>query len=127
MPNFTGLSQSDFDGQPNMLWEMQYEHPHDECKHALPGDWEFGGPTGQDPRSDPRWWPTTYTYLDRNLRRAYISQEPFCDHVALGSFLAKVRNRLPEHLWPFYVHALRPGQDKPDVIYADMEGALSAA
>lgn len=119
------VTQWDFDGQPDMLWEMNYEVGNDECRHTLPAGWEFAGPTEQDPRADRRWWPTTYTYLDRNLRKRYVSQEPFCDHVALGSFMQKVQGRLPEHLHPFYVWAMRPGQDKPDVIFANPEGALA--
>lgn len=63
--------------------ECRFEPPH---THEWPDDWEFGGATGQDPRSDPRWRPTTYVYLDEGLHRVHLTQTPLCDDQAIDEF-----------------------------------------
>lgn len=60
-----------------------YEPQH---VHELPPDWEFGGPTGLDPRADPRWRPDVYTYFDDRLFPIHLTTVPFCDDEAIDNF-----------------------------------------
>ncbi len=104
-----------------MLWEMSYEGT-EECKHSLPGDWQFGGATEEDPRTDPRWQPVTYTYLDRNLRSLTITQVPRCDHEAMGSHRELIDSRNPGR-HTHYIMAAYPGAPKAEPIYtAGLDG-----
>ena len=54
--------------------------------HEYPDDWEFGGPTGLDPRADSRWRPTTYEYWDDQANRIHLTQVPLCDDQAIDEF-----------------------------------------
>lgn len=120
------VNQIEVGRQTHNLWEMSYE-PVEECKHGLPADWIFGGADGIDPRTDPRWQPSTYTYLDRNLRAINTSQVPRCDHEAVGSHRQLIDGRHNEELKTFFIIALHPGADKPVNIYSDMSGMANAA
>lgn len=108
-------------GEPS-FWEMSYQEDHPDCKHPLPGDWQFGGATDQDPRADPRWVPTVYVYMDQMLRKRYITTEPFCIHVAITSFKEKVEERTGLKI--FYVTA-STNDEAAGIVYSDTEGALS--
>lgn len=71
-----------------MVWLMvtiacPYEPPH---AHEFPDDWVFGGANQLDPRSDPRWEPVTYVYLDRDLKEIWRTQAPLCLDQALDEF-----------------------------------------
>jgi hypothetical protein len=110
-------------GEP-CLWEMTYEQADPECKHPLPGDWEFAGATGEDPRADPRWQPETFSYLDRMLHRITITQVPRCIHEAIGSHKTLVERRTDRKV--FYVTGGLP-DEKAEIIYSDPEGAFSAS
>lgn len=57
--------------------------PHE---HEWPDDWLFGGANGLDPRADPRYEATTYTYYDEDLSVLWITQAPLCDDQALDEF-----------------------------------------
>lgn len=108
-------------GEP-VFWEMNYQEDRPDCKHPLPGDWVFGGATDQDPRTDPRWRPVTYVFLDKMLRSRYISQVPFCIHVAITSYKETVEERIGSKV--FYITAAMEGEDA-EIVYSDTEGALS--
>lgn len=60
-----------------------YEPEH---VHELPDDWQFGGPDGLDPKADPRWKPTVYTYFDDKLFPIHVTTKPFCDDEAIDDF-----------------------------------------
>lgn len=66
-----------------VVLECNYEPPHE---HYFPSDWQFGGPNETDPRADPRWIPTTYTYLDERLESIHVTQVPICDDQAIDNF-----------------------------------------
>lgn len=63
-------------------------HPvaDEEHTHEFPDDWNFGGPSGTDPRADPRWIPTTYYYYDDRLQVIHLTQVPICDDEAIDYF-----------------------------------------
>jgi hypothetical protein len=82
----------------------------------------MGGPTGSDPRQDPRWRPVTYLYLDRLLHVITMTQEPFCDHVAKGSYRQRVDARGRK---VYYITSAPEGRNGL-LIYADAEGAMNA-
>lgn len=63
--------------------ECPYEPVHE---HEFPDDWEFGGANHLDPRSDPRWEPTTYVYLDDSLHEVWTTQVPLCLDQAIDEF-----------------------------------------
>lgn len=63
--------------------ECAYEPPH---THEFPDDWQFGGANGKDPRSDPRWTPTTYVYLNDHFDEVWITQAPLCLDQAIDEF-----------------------------------------
>jgi hypothetical protein len=65
-----------------------YEPDH---VHEFPEDWVFGGANSLDPRSDPRWEPTTYVYLDSDLREVWTTQVPLCLDQALDEFTKHAR------------------------------------
>lgn len=79
------------------------DNPHD---HIYPDDWELGGLDGIDPRVDPRWMPTTYTYYDADTTTNWVTQVPFCDDEALNyfTFIAGIVGSNPR-----WVAATRPG------------------
>lgn len=60
--------------------------------HEYPDDWKFGGANGLDPRADPRWLPTTYTYYDFQAVPVWTTQTPLCDEQAVDEF-TKIRDR----------------------------------
>lgn len=60
-----------------------YEPEH---VHVFPDDWNFGGASGTDPRADPRWKPTSYTYIDDRVRLIHTTQAPICDDQAIDEF-----------------------------------------
>ena len=59
---------------------------YDDAPHEFADDWIFGGANESDPRSDPRWMPTTYQYFDDKLMRIHITQTPLCDEQAIDEF-----------------------------------------
>jgi hypothetical protein len=71
-----------------------------EHEHEFPEDWIWGGHDQLDPRADPRWRPTTYTYLNADLSEAWVTQVPFCDDEALDYFteVAKIKGSNPKWL-----------------------------
>lgn len=82
--------------------ECGYEPPH---THEYPEDWEFGGANNLDPRSDRRYVPTTYIYLDANLREVWSTQTPLCldqaldeftKHASIGATYLQVKNERGE-------------------------------
>lgn len=89
------------------------EYPHTDCSHEYPNDWDFGGANGLDPRADPRWMPTTYQYLDKELNEIHITQVPLCDHAAKGLFKGTVERY--KHRPVCYIIADRP-DGRPEMI-----------
>lgn len=81
------------------------DNEHD---HLWPDDWTFGGANGLDPRADPRWMPTTYTYFGSNAQVLWISQTPLCDEEALDDFtkVATIAGSDPKWCW-----VKRPGEE----------------
>ena len=77
-----------------------------EHTHEFPDDWIFGGPSGTDPRADPRWRATTYTYFDDKLTIVHFTQVPICDDEAIELFTA-VANYGPRFN-PVWLQATRP-------------------
>lgn len=73
----------DEDADRSVIIECPYEPLH---VHFYPEDWQFAGANSLDPRSDPRWEPTTYVYLDDNLREVWTTQVPLCLDQALDEF-----------------------------------------
>ena len=65
---------------------IEYECGYEGHVHIFPADWEFGGATGLDPRTDARWRSDTYTYFDEKIRRLHVTQVPLCDDHALDYF-----------------------------------------
>src|SRR6478672_10448353 len=59
------------------------EPPH---MHEYEEDWLFGGANGLDPRADPRYKPTTYTYYDSDATLLWTTQAPLCDDQAIDEF-----------------------------------------
>jgi len=74
-------------------------------EHEYPDDWTFGGTDGNDPRADPRWQPTIYSYLDDHLVSVHTTITPLCDEEALDEF-TKVCNFGDLH--PVYLEVKRP-------------------
>ena len=66
-----------------IIQECGYEPPH---THQWPDDWSFGGADGEDPRTDPRWIPDTYLYLNDHFDVVWETQTPLCDDQALDEF-----------------------------------------
>lgn len=62
--------------------------------HEWPDDWEFGGPTGLDPRADARWRGPTYIYFDDKLEDIALTMTPLCDEQAIDEF-TKIANLGP--------------------------------
>lgn len=80
-----------------------YDPPH---THEFPHDWIWSGPDGLDPRGDPRWQPTTYTYYDDQIRVVHMTQVPLCDDQAIDEF-THVANFGPGYR-PKWLYAKRP-------------------
>lgn len=86
-----------------VLVDCDFDPPH---VHEYPGDWEFGGANGLDPRADRRWRPTTYEYYNDRAERIWITQVPLCDDEALDN-CTNIAGRGPG--WnPVWVAAIRP-------------------
>ena len=90
-----------------MILECKYDTEPGHRPHEFPDDWVLGGPLGNDPRADPRWRGTTYSYLDDRLREVHWTQVPLCDDQALDEF-TKVANFGP-NFNPTYLQCKRPG------------------
>jgi hypothetical protein len=84
-----------------VIQDCTFDIPH--C-HEYPDDWEFGGPAGTDPRADPRWRGSTYTYLDATLHQIHLTQAPLCDSQALDEFTLVASWGLQ----PVYLQVKRP-------------------
>ena len=95
------------------VWVLQcnYEPEH---THEYPGDWQFGGADGLDPRTDARYEPSTYTYFDDRLRAVHITQAPLCDDQALDEF-TKVAGFGPDY-HPVWLTVRRPGERTPETL-----------
>lgn len=89
--------------------ECTYFEPH---THEYPEGWEFGGATGADPRADPRYEATTYTYFDADVTVLWVTQAPLCDEQAIEEF-TKIANMSRRHN-PRWLSAKRP--DGSDVL-----------
>ena len=109
------------------VWIVKYVPDDPECAHELPNDWQFGGATGEDPRADPRWMPTTYLFMDRGLVGRHHTTEPRCDHEARGWYRERTTERLPKEWEIFFILATPPGADKPTPIYTRYREAVSGA
>lgn len=123
------MNQIEFErsGEPP-LWEISFDDENPECKHPLPGDWDFGvDPLSREvgePRTDPRWQPQTFLYLDMMLHRITVTQVPRCIHEAIGAHKALVEKQTGRKV--FYITGGLPGE-KAVTIYSDVDGAISAA
>lgn len=83
--------------------DCEFGEPH---QHVYPADWIFGGASGTDPRSDPRWKPTNYEYYDDKARLIWSTHVQICDEEAIDyfTFVASIG---PD--WkPVWVAAKRP-------------------
>lgn len=122
------MNQVEFErSDESPLWEVSYEPGNPECKHPLPGDWDFGVPTndpGGDARVDPRWQPQTFMYLDQLLHRITITQVPRCLHEAIGSHKNLVEKQTGRKV--YYVTGGLP-DEKAEMVYSDVDGALSVS
>lgn len=90
-------------------------------EHEYPDDWNFG-PNHNDPRYDWRYEPTSYIYLDADMKGGWQTSAPLCDDEALDDF-TKVQlaaNYDPPLKW---LMARRPGEGKPKIVpfYYSME------
>jgi hypothetical protein len=90
-----------------LIQECNYEPPH---VHAFPKSWVFGGPSGTDPRADPRWKPDIYTYYDAGLQVLHVTSVPFCDDEAIDDF-THVADFGPGY-HPVYIGVVRAGERK---------------
>lgn len=75
--------------------------------HEFPDDWIFGGADGLDPRSDPRWRPTTFRYSDDHLNQLFLTQEFLCDDEAIDKF-----TRVARYGTPWTLEVKRPGESR---------------
>ena len=115
-------------GEPT-LWEVTFEQNNPDCKHPLPADWDMGEdipgePMACEPRTDPRWQPQTFLYLDKFLHKITITQVPRCIHEAIGSHRLLVEQQTNRKV--FYVTGGLP-DEKAVTLYSDVDGALSAS
>lgn len=86
-----------------VVFACGYEPYHE---HRYPADWEFGGPAGTHPGTDPRYKPTTYCYFSDKIMLLDITQVPLCDDQAIDEF-TKVAGYGPGFN-PVYLQATRP-------------------
>lgn len=84
--------------------KCKFDPPH---SHEWPDDWEFGGPTGLDPRADPRWRGDTYYYYDADLTLLQVTQVALCDDQAIDEF-TKIAGYGPKFN-PRYLQVKRAG------------------
>lgn len=66
-----------------VIVQCSYEPAHE---HEFPDDWEFAGANQLDPRSDRRWIPETYYYLNDHLAVVWTTQVPLCLDQAIDEF-----------------------------------------
>jgi hypothetical protein len=99
------------------------EYPEWGCEHEYPDNWVFGGAIGADPRADPRYLPTTYVFMDRKLQAIHTCCSSLCDHEAIQSKKPRIENSF-RNAKVYYIKAIRP-DGTTELIYADVEGALS--
>lgn len=90
------------------IWEL--DCGYDDAPHEFPIDWIFGGANECDPRSDPRWMPTTYQYYDEKLKIIHVTQTPLCDEQAIDEF-TKV-STFGRGYNPVWLAVKRPGEEK---------------
>lgn len=83
-PSSTCQTDSPTTSTSDWIWEIEcaYEGP----VHEYPYDWVFGGSNESDPRSDPRWRPTTYEYYNSRIEIIHVTQTPLCDDEAIDHF-----------------------------------------
>lgn len=79
--------------------------------HEYEADWQFGGPLGTDPRSDPRFLSAVYVYLDGTLHPVHTTSAYICDDEAIDQFTQIADWGLA----PVYLQVTRPGE-KPVMI-----------
>lgn len=78
--------------------------------HIFPVGWILGGPDLSDPRADPRWMPTTYTYYNDKLEVLHVTQTPLCDDQAIDEFTEV--SGYGSGYKPVWIAARRPGEEK---------------
>jgi hypothetical protein len=83
--------------------EIECDYSDPPHVHEYPDDWQFGGADELDPRADPRWKPTTYTYTTEIT----VTQVPLCDDQAIDEFTRICQWRGATPRW---VAAKRPGE-----------------
>jgi hypothetical protein len=89
----------------------KYDPPHE---HQYLDGWDFGGASGEDPRNDSRWKPSTYRYYDANLKQIYLTQTPICDDQAIDEFSKVVS--FGSKYNPVYISVVRPGETEPSIL-----------
>lgn len=75
--------------------------------HEYPDNWSFGGPTGNDPRMDPRFVPDVYRYLDASLNVVHTTVQFICDDEAVDGFTIIAGYGAP----PKWIQVKRSGTD----------------
>lgn len=98
---------------------------YDDGPHEFPADWIFGGANGSDPRSDPRWMPTTYQYYDEKLKIIHVTQTPLCDEQAIDEF-TKV-TEFGSQYKPVYLAVKRRGETQFEMIPVQYDQATDTA
>lgn len=83
-------------------------------EHEYPDDWKFGGANDCDPRADPRWMPTVYTYYGSDTQWLWVTVTPICDLEALEAFSSVAAVAGADPRW---VQATRPGGKKEMLPY----------
>lgn len=81
---------------------IEWDCGYDDCEiHEFPADWKFGGPGGNDPSADHRFYPDSYIYYDKYMAEVFITSSPRCDGQAIDQFTAVARaGKLhPVYLW----------------------------
>lgn len=98
---------------------------YDDGLHEFPEDWIFGGANESDPRSDPRWMPTTYQYYDEKLKIIHVTQTPLCDEQAIDEF-TKV-TEFGSQYKPVYLAVKRRGESQFEMIPVQYDQATDTA
>lgn len=88
-----------------LVQTCDYEPLHE---HEYPDDWQFGGPSGTDPRQDPRFEPASYQYLDAHLEVIHSTSHACCDDEAIDYF-TQVAESGPT-MRPVWLRVRRPGE-----------------
>lgn len=104
-------------------WVVNFVPDNPQCQHSYPSDWIFGGATGEDPRTDPRWMPATYLFIDRTLQGRHITSEPRCDHEAAGPYRLRLNKRLPKS-WEIAFVTAQADKGKPRPIFVSDASAV---